>query len=266
MRNRFTYCITSGISAALISGIFIFSVPASSSRLSSDQDTNMLLRGKRIFEISCAPCHGKTGKGNGPLAANTNNFPRDLTTGVYKNRSTASGQLPTDYDLYRTVTIGIHNSVMPGFRQISPAGRWAVVQFIKTLSDRFADSLEYPLDTVMIGNPVISSPRSLSQGRKIYLEMKCADCHGVSGKGDGTAAFSQVTDAGKPVPTTDLTSYSHYKFCRNVQDVYRIFSTGLNGVPMPSYKDILSEKDRWDLANYVWALHTTDQYPSTEAK
>jgi len=254
------------MAAAIISGVLLYSVPVSSTSAPHDADRKVLLRGKQIYEISCAPCHGKNGKGDGPLTPNSKNVPRDLTTGVYKNRSTSSGQLPTDYDLYRTITIGIHNSIMPGFRQISSANRWAVVQFLKTLSERFLDSLEYPLDTIVIDKAVISSPRSLSAGRKIYLQMKCADCHGIAGRGDGQAAFSQVSDAGKPVRTTDLTNYSNYKFCRNIQDVYRIFSTGLNGVPMPSYKDILSEKDRWNLANYVWALQNTDQYPSTEVK
>jgi mono/diheme cytochrome c family protein len=155
---------------------------------------------------------------------------------------------------------------MPGFRQVSPSNRWAIVQFIKTFSERFNDSTEYPLDTLIFGKQIISSPRSLSIGRKIYLQMKCADCHGISGRGDGAASLSQVDDARHAVHTTDLTNHSDYKFSYTVHDVYRIFSTGLNGVPMPSYIDVLSDDDRWNLANYVWSLQTNDQYPSAETK
>lgn len=261
MIHRFEYQFLSALSVAFATGIFFFSAPIFSDTSPYDSEAKQLQRGKKIFDISCASCHGITGKGDGVLNSNLNNFPRDLTKGVYKNRSTASGQLPTDYDLYHIVTTGIHNSAMPPFRGLSTENRWAVIQYIKTFSIRFTDSTEYPLDTITIGNPVISSPKSLAHGRKIYLQMKCADCHGISGKGDGQAAFSQADDAGHPVKTTDLTNQSDYKFSRSIQDIYRIFSTGLNGVPMPTYKDVLSDKDRWDLANYVWALQTADQYP-----
>ena len=220
----------------------------------------ILARGKVMYNTACSPCHGTDGSGKGPLAANLRTQPRDLTRGVYKNRSTASGQLPTDYDLYHTITGGIHNTAMPFFRNIAPDDRWAIVLYIKTLSAKFADSNEYPLNIVDFGQSVPSSPQSLMNGRKIYIQMKCAECHGTNGQGDGPAAGTHTDDFGNPIGTTDLTNFSEYKFCKNVQDVFRIFSTGLNGAPMPSYAGTLSEEDRWHLANYVWALQNTDQY------
>ncbi len=234
----------------------------STSGHSASEPMVLLQRGRSLYAFSCAPCHGSTGRGDGPLASSLLIAPRDFTTGVYQNRSTASGQLPTDYDLFRTISAGVH-SQMPGFRGLSLSDRWDLVQFIKTFSERFDDSSEYPLDTLAIGKPVISSPKSIARGRQAYLQMKCNDCHGFSGQGDGKAAQMQRDDFGHSLRTPNLTNYSEYKYCRTVLDVYRIFSTGMNGVPMPSYKDNLSDEDRWNLANYVWALHTTDQYPST---
>lgn len=36
--------------------------------------------GKRIYESKCATCHGLSGKGDGPFAANLTTKPSDLTT------------------------------------------------------------------------------------------------------------------------------------------------------------------------------------------
>lgn len=234
-------------------------------RLAADATSpspEILLQGRHYFEAACAPCHGLHGSGDGPIAFGLINKPRDLTLGVYKNRSTASGQLPTDYDIYRTVTAGIHSSSMPAFAQIEPKVRWMIVAYVKTLSPRFIDPEEYPLDTVRISKPLPSTPASLAQGRRIYLSMKCADCHGNFGRGDGAAAPNQHDDAGRFVQSTDLTNRSSYKFAASVSDIFRIFSTGLNGVPMPSYTNSLTDDDRWHLANYVWAMQSREQYPA----
>ncbi len=222
--------------------------------------TETLEHGKAMFNISCAPCHGADGTGNGPISANLRSKPRDLTKGIYLNRSTASGELPTDYDLFRTITTGLHNTAMPSFRQMRQQDRWAIVQYIKTLSPRFADSTEYPLDVLNVGTQVLPSPQSLERGRTLFLQMQCANCHGSGGEGNGPSASSLVDDFKNPIRPTDLTNPSDYKFSHSVLDVFRIFSTGLNGTPMPSYAASLSETDRWHLANYVWSLQSTDQY------
>src|SRR2546422_6916530 len=60
------------------------------------QDTT---KGKVVYEKWCAGCHGDTGAGDGPAAAYMLPRPRNFTGAVYKIRTTASGQLPTDADL-----------------------------------------------------------------------------------------------------------------------------------------------------------------------
>ena len=216
--------------------------------------------GKLMFNISCSPCHGADGTGNGPIAANLRYKPRDLTRGIFLNRSTASGELPTDYDIYHTITAGLHNTAMPSFRNMRPEDRWAIVQYVKTLSPRFSDSTEYPLDILNVGTEVLPSPQSLEQGRTLFLKMQCANCHGATGEGNGPAAATLVDDFHNKIWPTNLTNPSDYKFSHSVLDVFRIFSTGLNGTPMPSYAQSLNETDRWHLANYVWSLQSIDQY------
>src|SRR6185503_13433947 len=60
--------------------------------------------GKRVYVARCAPCHGERGDGKGPVAPYLTPDPRDFTAGVYKVRTTESGQPPTDDDLFRVVS------------------------------------------------------------------------------------------------------------------------------------------------------------------
>jgi len=223
-------------------------------------DAATLKRGKLIFNGVCATCHGKDGSGDGPLAANLLIKPRDFTQGLFKNRSTATGQLPTDYDIYRNVTSGIHNSAMPPFQTFAAADRWAVVQYVKTFSKRFDDPNEYPLTVLTMGTPTPSTAQSLARGRDVYVKVQCWKCHGASGEGNGPSANTLKDEWGHKTRAVDLTNVSDYHFATNVMDVFRIFSTGLNGTPMPSFQDVLSESERWDLANYVWSLSHDDEY------
>src|ERR1035437_2682698 len=182
----------------------------------------VLAQGMTMFHVSCASCHGADGTGNGPIAAYLISKPRNLTRGIYMNRSTASGELPTDYDLYRTITTGLHNTAMPAFRQMAPGDRWAIVQYIKTFSARFNDTTEYPLDVLNVGTEILPSPQSLATGRTLYLQMQCATCHGLRGQGDGPAAATLTDDFANRIWPTDLTNASAFKFGRRNLDIFRI--------------------------------------------
>ena len=57
--------------------------------------------GKQIYRDRCWYCHGKVGDGNGPAADFLDPRPRDFTAGMYKIRTTKTGELPTDEDLFR---------------------------------------------------------------------------------------------------------------------------------------------------------------------
>jgi Cu-processing system permease protein len=51
-------------------------------------DVGNVEKGHQLYLTTCAPCHGKTGKGDGPAAANLNPKPRDHTNGAYMNKLT----------------------------------------------------------------------------------------------------------------------------------------------------------------------------------
>lgn len=226
----------------------------------NDSDQVGVQRGREVYHEACAPCHGDNGDGNGPVSVSLATKPRDFNKGVYKFRSTASGELPTDYDILRIINSGIYHTAMPSFAQMSVADQYSVVEYIKTLSPLFSDSSQYPLDTVKVTTPVPYTYTSIEAGRQVYLDMHCWSCHGISGEGDGPSAPSVTDDEGNHIEPTNLTNAWDLKVGRTPEKIYLIFSTGINGTPMPSFLQILSDQQRWDLANYVYSLSHDDRF------
>jgi cytochrome c oxidase cbb3-type subunit 2 len=223
-------------------------------------ETPTVARGAEVYHNACASCHGDNGDGSGPVSVSLKTKPRDFQKGAFKFRTTASGQLPTDHDLLAIVNSGIYHTAMPSFAQMSLRDQYAVVQYIKTLAPAFRDSSQYPLDTLKVGHFVAYTFDSIERGRGIYLDMKCWNCHGITGEGNGPAAATVKDDEGRLLEPTNLTRAWDLKMGRSPDRIYVIFSTGLNGTPMPSFAQLLSEEQRWDLANYVYALSHSDRY------
>jgi mono/diheme cytochrome c family protein len=217
-------------------------------------------RGAAVYHEACAACHGDNGNGSGPVSVSLTTKPRDFQKGVFKFRTTASGQLPTDQDLLWIVNSGIHRTAMPSFAQMSVNDQFAVVEYLKTLSPLFRDSTQFPLDTIRVVHVVPYTFDSIERGRGLFLQMRCWNCHGISGEGNGPAARSVRDDDGKPLEPTNLTRAWDLKVGTTPERIYLIFSTGLNGTPMPSFAPLLTDEQRWDLANYVYALSHPDRY------
>jgi len=94
-------------------------------------------RGRNVYREHCMSCHGVDGDGQGKVAQDLSTKPRDLTKGVYKFRSTPSGDLPTDDDLFRTISEGIPGTSMDGYKNLPKTDLRALVMYLKTLSPRF---------------------------------------------------------------------------------------------------------------------------------
>jgi mono/diheme cytochrome c family protein len=94
-----------------------------------------------------------------------------------------------------------------------------------------------------IKNPVTPDAASLKEAKTLYTSY-CTPCHGDKGKGDGVAA------AGLAVKPADHSSVN----IQNKTDgaLYWEMSEGHN--PMPSYKQLFIEKQRWQLVNYIRTL------------
>src|SRR3974377_1862876 len=89
---------------------------------------------KSDYRRYCAGCHGDLGDGNGENAMWLEPQPRDLTIATFKCRSTPTGTLPTDEDLYDTIGRGLTNSNMPIWNTFSNQQKADLVAYIHTFS------------------------------------------------------------------------------------------------------------------------------------
>jgi len=84
--------------------------------------------GKKLYQRWCTQCHGDEGKGDGPAAEFVYPRPRDFTLALFKVRSTPSGQLPTDHDLFKVISEGLPGTSMPAWNKyLSENERWRKV-------------------------------------------------------------------------------------------------------------------------------------------
>jgi mono/diheme cytochrome c family protein len=205
----------------------------------------ILETGKRVYEGHCGVCHGLLGDGQGMAAHMFQTPPRDFREGKYKFRSTPSGSLPLDSDLVRSVKAGIRGTAMVPQDHLSDEEIEAVVQYIKSFSERF--SREQPQSPIPIPAPPSKTPPLAANGRAMYEKAGCPECHGAGGKGDGPSARDLR------IKPADLTQRP-LKGGATPQDLYRTLMTGLDGTPMPSYKDALEEGEVWSLVFFIESL------------
>lgn len=212
---------------------------------------DVIERGKAVYVQACAACHGERGDGNGPLAAGLDPKPRNFTIGKFKFRSTNSSSLPTDYDLFRTITRGIPGTSMPSFSSLAYDDRLAIVSFIKTLSERFVK--QKPGVPIKIPDPPPITPELIELGKKFFKEAECFKCHGEEGRGDGPSSVGMKDDWGEPLRPFDFTT-GRPKAGSSLKDYYRDVMTGLQGTPMPDFGDIFEPEQAWGVVYYVHAL------------
>ena len=114
----------------------------------------------------------------------------------------------------------------------------------------------------LAGAKVPASAESIKRGSELVVENKCIECHGLEGRGDGNA-FNLKDDWGFSIQPADWHKCWNFRGSRqdayNVKNIFRTFSTGINGTPMPSFADNTTIEDRWHIANYVNHLCERDK-------
>jgi mono/diheme cytochrome c family protein len=206
--------------------------------------------GARVFAQRCAVCHGPDGRGNGPAAPSMFPRPRDFSSGVFKYKSTAAAEAPTDDDLLRTIRDGLPASAMPYFAGLlSDEELTAVVDQVKSFSTAFTR----PPRAIEIPDPVPSSPQSVTRGKGLFISQGCSGCHGDDGRGG--QAFDD--GSGHRLFARDLTAPWTFRGGSRAVDIWLRLTTGIKPGPMPAYADVLSADARWDLANFVVSLART---------
>ena len=213
-------------------------------------------RGKAVYQQWCAGCHGDTGAGDGPAAKAMLPQPRDFTRGVYKIRTTASGEIPTDADLLRVISEGMPGTAMPAWKTtLSEQSRQDVVAYVKKFSTFFDKAPK----VVKIGKEAGGGDAAIADGRATFTKLECAKCHGSSGRGDGKSAPTLKDDWGHPIHAADLTERWKFRGGDDVPAIYTRLRTGLDGTPMPSFAEavdqkLITDEQLWHVAAYVRSL------------
>ena len=213
--------------------------------------------GQTLYEKYCVQCHGEAGDGKGTAWRRVNPAPRDFTAGKYKFRTTPTGMLPTDDDLRRVIRHGLPYTSMPAWPAFTDQQVQDIIYYLKTFSpdfqnpDKIAPPIEIPKAPAM-------NAESVTRGRAVYEAQGCAACHGNQGRGNGTSARTLRDDWGHHIRPADMTQRWQFRGGPTRQDIFRTFSTGVNGTPMPSFGETLPVEQRWDLVNYIYSLGQSD--------
>jgi mono/diheme cytochrome c family protein len=215
--------------------------------------------GKQLYFRYCWGCHGYRGDGNGENGPYLNILPRNFVAATFKCRSTPTGTLPTDQDLYNSLVRGFNNSNMPSWITLTDQNRADLVAFIKTLSPRW--KTEKAGDVI----PVPPEPKltldSIKHGQELFQKLECWKCHGQEGRGDGPSASTLTDSNDQPIRPYNFAAGSRFKCGSSNQDLYKIFLSGVDGTPMPSFADVVKPDEAWDLVHFLRTLQVTHKSP-----
>lgn len=215
--------------------------------------------GKQLYFRYCWGCHGFRGDGNGENAQYLNILPRNFVAATFKCRSTPTGTLPTDEDLSKAIERGLVNSNMPSWSALTDQQRADLVAYIKTFSPRWKS--EKPGDPIQVPAEPPLNLESIQHGKELFTKLECWKCHGTEGRGDGPAAASLTDNNNQPIRPYDFESGSRFKCGTTNNDLFKIFMTGLDGTPMPSFADVLKPNEAWDLVHYLRTLQVSHKSP-----
>lgn len=209
-------------------------------------------QGKDVYLQNCLACHGVNGDGRGDAAGFLLPKPRNFVQANFRLRSTAPGNLPTDVDLFRAVSLGMPGTPMPPWKvMLNDNDRWAVVEYIKTFSSRFADTNEDRRTVVGLVTPPARNNVTLAEGKALFTKLACISCHGETGRGDGPSAISLVDDSQCKIRPRDFGRPGAFKSGYATKEIVRTILTGFNGTPMVGFDGTVTETDAWKLAYYV---------------
>jgi mono/diheme cytochrome c family protein len=197
----------------------------------------------------CVGCHGELGDGNGENAVWLDPKPRNFQLGIFKCRSTPTSTLPTDTDLFDSIGRGFDRSNMPIWNTLTKQERADLVAWVKHFSPRWAN--EKSGDPIQIPPEPEITPERIKAGRDVFARVQCWKCHGVQGMANGPSAATLTDDLGRPILAYNFTEGSRPKCGDTDRDIYRIFMTGLDGTPMPSFADNIKPDEAWDLVFYL---------------
>ena len=103
--------------AAYIAGMGAPVNPVTSDKIS-------LARGEQFYKVTCAQCHGPTGKGDGVIGTFFQFKPANLTAPTVQNKS--------DGALFLVISSGVPGRMPPQNENLLVRDRWDTVNFLRT--------------------------------------------------------------------------------------------------------------------------------------
>ena len=242
----------------------------------------LLAKGKTVFQINCASCHGATGHGDGPASAALNPKPRNFTEGYWRY----GGGLAR---VVRTVSEGSPGTAMASFSTLPLEDRIAVAHYVRSLSPKPEEDkpedlawlmpagqpkggaeasstgvaagatppgptipIEKAMAALAEAEPPVGAPGAPEPGAGAELyARRCASCHGGAGQGGvrvrmlGSAPYAYVVTRSLGAARGDwATNYATFE---------RLVVSGIPGFVMPANGD-LSRDDLRDLYAYTQRL------------
>jgi len=210
----------------------------------------------------CVGCHGDLGDGNGENMQWINPKPRDFQLAIFKCRSTPTGTLPTDEDLFNSIGRGLDRSNMPSWNALTKQERADLVAWIKHFSPRWQN--EKAGTPIQIPAEPEITPERVKTGQEVFRKMECWKCHGVQGMANGPSSATLTDDLGRPISPFNFTDGSRPLCGSTDRDIYKIFMTGLDGTPMPSFADNIKPDEAWDLVFYLRSLQPHNSFNAKE--
>jgi len=211
--------------------------------------------GKPLYYRYCWGCHGFRGDGNGENGPYLNILPRNFVSATFKCRSTPTGTLPTDDDLFNSITRGFYATYMPSWVTLTNQQRADLVAFIKTFSPRWKN--EKAGEPIKVPAEPALTVDSIKHGKELFAKLECWKCHGQEGRGDGPSAATLTDSSDEPIRPYNFAAGTRFKCGETNEDLYKIFITGLDGTPMPSFADNVKPEEAWDLVHYLRTLQVT---------
>lgn len=243
--------------------------------------------GKRVYMENCYACHGTDGAGDGPGSKGLVPPPRNFKQGIFKFGWVVSGGLPTDEDLYRIISKGLHGSAMLPW-DLEKGSIMAAVQYLKTFAPDVWEGEDKELGNIMTltKDPYGLAHResAIKRGEVVYhIEANCQSCHRAYVTYDKYSQLNAQVN-GDPIPRSDVEDNfyqlklqeSEYVYAgddekvvkqlppdftwhkvrsvSNVSDMFLRLKSGVGGTTMPSWHEVLTDEDIWAVSHYVMDL------------
>ena len=159
-------------------GVFVIALTASGVHARPQKPPQILidsLAGRDSYQLYCSPCHGRTGQGDGPVAAALKTRPSDLTRLTERNGGYPADRIRATVTGTGAVQPAHGSSDMPVWGPL-----FGAFESDARVRERIANLVTY-IETLQ------QPPGTADPGAQLFRTY-CASCHGTRGRGDGPAA------------------------------------------------------------------------------